>query len=86
MESDPSENEVKRVESLVQRLIVSRSRRESYEIERKMRKLVKVEKSLKEVGIPVPGDLQKSLKELKSRGEEIKKGLPEVPKKVVKEK
>ena len=86
MESDPSDYEIKRVESLISRMVISRSRRVFYDLSRKYQKMLKLEKEMKDLGVQVPVDFQKSLKDIKNRVEEVRKSIPEVTRKVEKEK
>ncbi len=86
MESDPSDYEIKRVESLISRMVASRSRRVFYDLSRKYQKMLKLEKEMKDLGVQVPVDFQKSLKDIKNRVEEVRKSIPEVTRKVEKEK
>lgn len=86
MKSNPSKNEVEKVLNLINRLNVTKLRKNLWEKETQLMKLVKVEKGLKEISIPIPSDIQTNIKQLSSETLELRKSLPIIKKRVLKPK
>jgi F0F1-type ATP synthase beta subunit len=85
LQTNPSKEEVAKVLKVANRMNSSKLRKEVWETEKQLKKLVVVEKKLKEISIPVPNDILKGIKELKSKIETMKKDIPETKKRVKKE-
>lgn len=84
IKSNPSEDEMKRVLKVINSGKVTQTRREVYQKERSLRKLVAIEKRLKEIGMPIPSEIQANIKSLKGNIMDLRKSLPEVKKRVKK--
>ena len=85
LKTNPSKEEVAKVMKVINRMVSSQVRTEIWQNEKQLRKLVSVEKKLKEIEINIPGDIQAGIKDLKTKIEDLRKGLPEVKKRVLKE-
>jgi hypothetical protein len=85
MKTSPKKEDITRVENLIMKIQSSSSKRDIYDLQKKFNKLSRVEKGLKDIEIPVPGEISDGLRELKTKIEELKKSLPEVKKRVKKE-
>lgn len=77
----PSKENVERVLKLINRIESTQVRREVYELEKRQRKLISIEKKMKELKIKVPTELQQNLTNLKTSIDTLKKGLPVVNRK-----
>lgn len=81
METNPSNEEVQKVLNLVNKRVVTKTRREIYEYEKEYRKLIGIEKRLKEIQLLIPKEISLKMKDLNSKILDLKKGLPETRKK-----
>lgn len=79
--SNPSSDEMKRVLNFINKKTVSHIRKEFYQKENELRKLTKLQKGWKDMGLASNLDLEKSIKELTKVVEGLKNQLP--PKRVI---
>jgi hypothetical protein len=84
LSTNPTENDVEKVMKIINKMNVSKTRRAVYEMERKLNRLVSVEKSLKTLNVAVPSEFGTQIKELKRNIETERKSLPVVKKRVKK--
>jgi hypothetical protein len=85
MESNPSEDEQKKVMALINKGAVNQTRKEIYEEEKYLRKLQAGENIMRKLGFEPTKDVVIRIKEVKAKIVELSKGLPAPVKRAKKE-
>lgn len=86
LETNPSEEEKVKVLNLIHRGATHDTRKEIYEKERYLNKLLSSVRILEKIEMKPPKDVTDRIKETKSQIDELKKGLPAPVKRAKKEK
>lgn len=86
LKTNPSKEEITKVMKVINNLNDRKIRHEIRELQTKFNKLESLEKKLKDVEIPVPDTISEGLTDLKVKIEDLSRGLPEVIRKIKKEK
>jgi len=76
LETNPSEDELKKVIDLINKGAVNQTRREVYDLERYLRKLQSGANHLVKLELEPPKDLTDRIKSVKKEIAELSKGLP----------
>ena len=85
LSTNPTEEETKKVLSLINRGVFHRMRREVYEKEAYRRKLVNLTKKMDDLELPLPGEYKETIDKLTKEIEAMKKELPKPVKREKKE-